>query len=599
MILRCSNNTAPVRDLEAVLADPETSSVDRKINIASAMDKAGIIDVNDQMMPVGENGLLISGPSSHESQYNRKGYVYLDVSKGEARSIEEMDFIDIPISNMVAFDGQAYVVNDSGVFAVDLDAEKYESALSYNFTNCNRYALNHSELVKASDDDFLFLYNRDLRSEDNSPIQALFDFRKGTYDRAGQKVITVAATDALDYQTSEAICRFNDSGNGYFALFDDRYCMTTTGNGLNEEDEVNDMKAYSDMSAGLTVDLLAGNGPDILLTRGANEYLSNDSVFIDLMPYISGFKDDEYFTNVFEASKTKGKLYQLPLNFCVEGLISSPDSFGGKAGLTFDEYEDLVETVCDNIDPMYAERIGFSRALTVEELFGISGDLFIKDGRIDVNNDEFKALLDYSATLPEKGVEIDINDSDAMIDLERSRRAMNVIRDRIGCFDDFGRYHDRYGQVEICGLPSPDGRSACIVSDRTVSIAAHSKSPDACAELIRILLFEDIQYLGADARAIPMNKNAMRTDARELMDIHNLMEEDFNYDYQPGVKYGDQLIDEFEKAVSAITTGTSIDNSILLIVYEESQPYLCGQKSFEDVSKVINDRAQTVLDERK
>ena len=41
------------------------------------------------------------------------------------------------------------------------------------------------------------------------------------------------------------------------------------------------------------------------------------------------------------------------------------------------------------------------------------------------------------------------------------------------------------------------------------------------------------------------------------------------------------------------------DADIDIIVYEEIQPYLVGDKSLDDVIKIMNDRARTVMNERR
>ena len=66
-----------------------------------------------------------------------------------------------------------------------------------------------------------------------------------------------------------------------------------------------------------------------------------------------------------------------------------------------------------------------------------------------------------------------------------------------------------------------------------------------------------------------------------------------------GKKIDTALADKYIDQLSTATTSSLVYHSISLIIYEEIPAYFEGQKSFEDVAKVINDRAQTVLNERK
>ena len=59
------------------------------------------------------------------------------------------------------------------------------------------------------------------------------------------------------------------------------------------------------------------------------------------------------------------------------------------------------------------------------------------------------------------------------------------------------------------------------------------------------------------------------------------------------------IADRYIDQLSTATTSSFAYHSISLIIYEEIPAYFEGQKSFEDVATVINDRAQKALDERK
>ena len=74
--------------------------------------------------------------------------------------------------------------------------------------------------------------------------------------------------------------------------------------------------------------------------------------------------------------------------------------------------------------------------------------------------------------------------------------------------------------------------------------------------------------------------------------------EQFDFYFQT-LDYDDTLIAEFEDYVSTATTGAVSDKSIDVIIYEEIPAYLEGQKSFEEVAELINNRATTVFEERK
>ena len=100
---------------------------------------------------------------------------------------------------------------------------------------------------------------------------------------------------------------------------------------------------------------------------------------------------------------------------------------------------------------------------------------------------------------------------------------------------------------------------------------------------------------------IPISKKCAKDIA--LMEI---AESNKNVDANEGEKFAktgkrldDALADRYIEQLSAATTSSFVYHSISLIIYEEIPAYFEGQKSFEEVTKTINDRAQTVLNERK
>ena len=60
----------------------------------------------------------------------------------------------------------------------------------------------------------------------------------------------------------------------------------------------------------------------------------------------------------------------------------------------------------------------------------------------------------------------------------------------------------------------------------------------------------------------------------------------------------DSIIDDYNRILRSGSSLLSMDPSIYIIVVEELPSYFAGQKKIEDVSAIIEDRAQTVVDER-
>ena len=99
---------------------------------------------------------------------------------------------------------------------------------------------------------------------------------------------------------------------------------------------------------------------------------------------------------------------------------------------------------------------------------------------------------------------------------------------------------------------------------------------------------------------IPVNKKCAKDIA--VLEINEYNKNVARSEESPFAKTGmaldSELADRYIEQLSTASTSSFVYHSISLIIYEEVPAYFEGQKSFEDVATVINDRAQKVLDER-
>jgi ABC-type glycerol-3-phosphate transport system substrate-binding protein len=129
-------------------------------------------------------------------------------------------------------------------------------------------------------------------------------------------------------------------------------------------------------------------------------------------------------------------------------------------------------------------------------------------------------------------------------------------------------------------------------------VSSHSPDIAACKEFLNVLLSEDIQQ--TINFNIPVNKNCARESAlKDIQSNNERVQKSSGVKYtNPGALIDPSAADRYIEQLSTATTSGFVYHSISLIIYEEIPAYFEGQKSFEDVAKVINDRAQKVLDER-
>ena len=160
----------------------------------------------------------------------------------------------------------------------------------------------------------------------------------------------------------------------------------------------------------------------------------------------------------------------------------------------------------------------------------------------------------------------------------------------------------------LVGMPSYDGRGPAITVQNSVGISAQTIAPDACKEFVSLLLGDQIQeYYGAQD-GVCVNRAAFATVGDKYIGIHN-DEVDANLrryseaearSYGMSVDYYDEsFVTSFEQLVESLDCMYINDGSVNAILREEVPAYLEGQKTLEQIIPVLNDRIQTVINERR
>lgn len=592
------------RNSSVMVADPATGSVKKDLELKD-FSKTYKITFLEGIMAAGSDKAVVWGNTSSNMYFGRIRYVVVDLETGEEKALDELT--GLPLHNLSSCGDDLVTVTDEGVYRIDPDSGETELAMPFNCSNCNRFLVNNSDLCYADDDTMVFYYSSRNAGPGQISNAVCYFTKTDTYPASGKDILTVASTEDLDYSISEAIMLFNSQSSTSYMMYDGRYKANTNIDYSNTDNAdkaaLDALTSYGSVSDRLAMDLMSGTGPDIIITGGANEQLSRGEYFLDLSDYIksnSSINEETYFVNAFEAMKYNGALYQLPIGFYVDGFISSSENFGGRNGMTFDEYTAMVKDVCNGNDPLFDHQLSYSRTEVATKLFANTSEMFIADGRIDVNNEAFKAILDYCKDLPAKayydGKDLDMEFEDYM----SAKDNMPVQPDRFRDFQRFEEFSMRFENVSFCGYPSIDGRSASVGSDLAVSVSAQSSDPDSCKEFIGILLSDDIQH--SLTENIPVNKKCARELFIEEIEDHNRWHEKgygSSFFAGTGKQIDPAVADRYIGQLSEATTSSFVYHNISLIIYEEVPAYFEGQKSFDDVCAAINNRAQTVLDERK
>lgn len=530
---------------------------------------------------------------------NEKDYEWLDVSKLN--------------HSYNGSDGNIYFTTQNGVLMIDMKNKNTRQIFDFNWCGINRQYLKHLNIVDCTDNSFLFCGQYSSSNMFTSKFvnkYAIIEIKKSDNNpHAGKQIIEFYTPDEdVDSTILDAVIRYNNNSERFFIKLSDRYIRNDylNTNSINSMDdyEVAQLTANSYLSDDLAIDLMNGEGPDILLNTNSLGYLNNENYLIDLSPYLVEMDSNKYFTNIIDGAKTDGKLYQLPISFTIEGIQTDPEYSGetGK-GFTTAEYKTFLYETLNGKDVIES-----GQAIYFVKLFNNMGDRFVKDGRVVFSNSDFKDLAEY------------VNDN-----VQQNSLSWDSIRDdnlEQGDFTTKGNrtayycncpgisgYLVKRAQIKngtaILGVPSSDGRGPMFGTDISVAISAHSTNTEACIEFVRTLLSDDVQNELVMSDKFVLNRDALSQGCRAAIEYFNTEEGSQNlYDYSAGtyvtshIKYTGEDIDNIERIILSCSKMNTIDSAIDIILIEEMPAYFLGQKTLDEVILIAQDRAQKVLDER-
>lgn len=509
-------------------------------------------------------------------------------------------------------DGNLYLIDEEGIKKLDTETMEISTVLSFGDCNVNLYDIKNYSVVSTTDNGFI-LTGTSYETSDRKYYQLynIFTLTKAdTNPNAGKSRLTVGIIDGyVSEAAAEAIYTFNETDVEFFASIKkyDSYDNFDYSKNMSEEEyQKAYMSAQASMANNLAIELMSGDGPDIIIDAAAFSQLNNESCLKNISEYVNGLDSNAYFMNVINAAKTGDVIYQLPLNFVTTG-ISCETKYApanGK-GFTLDEYKDFVQNVCNGNDPVTASRIDYF-------MQGISrmSNLFIDQGNKKVTFSS-QAFYDYAAycleNVPETPIQNDIIVYEVYGGYESDEYTFsNASFDYMHNISGYADLSDN-GKKDI-GLygVSVDGRGPSIEISSSVAISATTSSEAGALRFMDILLSENIQHISSSRYSNCININALKEACNDIIASHNA---DYDLEIANGIseaelhswgmeRYDESLIDGYIEALSNADTLSAIDPSLAAIILEEIPAYFAGQKSIEDVAAVIDNRAQTILNER-
>ncbi len=461
---------------------------------------------------------------------------------------------------------RASFIPDCGVF--DCNDYKAVSKVDIETGETKQLAdLTHSYISGQYDDMRIVWATEDrivLYVDEQGPLGGMSTSHLITLDKAdtnpnsGKKILSLAYTDWISKYECGAVNAFNRSSDKYLIEVTSKYYDAATS-------------VYDE-------------GPDLVLYGSDTAQLNNPDYLIDLTKRIKSERsltNGDYVKLVTSPNGRDGRHYRLDYGYNYTALMLKSDFISDKqAGLTFDQYDKLIDERNGGNSILYED----DRALM--KLFMENSDsiTYTKDGAFTLANDSFKAASSYVASIPD----IMPHDDTNWVMMKNMQILEGVT------FNSFVYlYGTAYKHYSIIGIPSSDGHAE-VIKGRGVGITSCCALQDAAWQFAMSFMSPDYQNK-VNVYYDPVLKSAQKASFEEYIDIKNSHLNPYDNTAIPVAK---GIVDYYIAQTSDAVTVPDMDSGIIVIMNEEMPAYYNGQKSLDEVIKVIENRVNLMLSEQ-
>lgn len=533
-------------------------------------------------------------------------YYQLDLKTGKLTNYkEDTSWFEYYLNQFVPeyIDGTGYIFSSGGsIKTVDFAKKEIRDIFSFDSCNINRSDTEGLTVVSVTDKEII-LTGMQISPEDEELFETTVYVltKEKTNPNVGKTILKAATVDIFPRSFCEAVSMFNESDPDYYIMLDYSYSLDELyrRGGINTglEDNLGYLEARSTISSQLAMDLIAGEGPDIILDAGCFPQLNRDDYLIDLSQEID---TSCIFDKIVELSETDGKLYQLPLEFSVGGIVTRRSEIGDdRIGFTYSQYIDFVKNNCNGKDAVLsAQNQYFIDCLPAVYGGCISGDT------VDFGTPEVKALADYV----KDNVEEHLDATEMIYEAGGNFKGGQWYSGAsFNCFvNDY--MNSGLEDLTFLGLPSPDGCGPYLETSYSIAVSSRTKAKDQCIGVVKNMLSDEIQIGEANSSGgSPVTESAFDIWAEDVLARVNKRISEYRKEYETGRTYISDMrtenidpvvIQNYKDAVNSCAYIPAIDSAVSIIIMEEMPAYYTGQKSFDDVIKIINNRVTTYINER-
>ena len=532
-----------------------------------------------------KNGKVLCGCSK-----NGIRCVYeIDVDNGKLGN-QIADFSSYDISSWCADKGNKMLfTTNTAMFECDCNTGKISKI--FNLMDCDINWEDVKCIFRLSDGTLGIVSNYDGFAE----IYYVHKQDKNTKKKAEITVGVLYLSSAL----KEDILRFNRSHDDVRISVKEYYRD-------NEEN-------YAEARAEFNSDILSGNCPDIIdfgpINADINQYIEK-GLIDELTPYFE--KDEEisiedFIPSVVEACKVNGKLYVLPEAFSLKGFFGASSVVGEESGWTLEEFMEVV-----NKFEKGTEICQFRAGENMISLLcsnNIGKYIDWSKGECYFDTGEFADMLEFSYAYV-KSEDNKKNKDDDISEITKIRDKQQILLQfdtEVGSCERYMFAKEVFGEdVTFKGFPLDEGNGVVIVSsmDKShIAISSKSKYKEEAWEVVRNRYLPKKDKI-TDYYCFPIRQDDLDYVLNKAMIPYTDEKGNISYsamgigDVTITIPYPtEEDVAEIKKIINSADTMANGNEKIMEIINEEAEAFYQGQKSADEVAKIIQSRVSLYVKE--
>ncbi|WP_028562777.1 ABC transporter substrate-binding protein [Paenibacillus pinihumi] len=403
-------------------------------------------------------------------------------------------------------------------------------------------------------------------------------------------VVSVMSKDAF---LENAAKKFEELNPDIHIEIKEHLANPDLGNGMRAALTKADIEKYVQT---VTTEVLSGKGPDLI----AMDLLPEDK-FIEKKVLVNfnekfakdpSFDKNHYYQNILQSSWNGDGLYSMPISFYVQVMQANAELLK-KHNVNIDDqtwtwaqFADITKKMKEQAGKEYSAFVNPYQIMA--DFITDNYATFVQKGNVSFDSDPFRDMMNQVKKMyDEKLIEASYNDMGKML---FSLSAFNdPKRSLIQMLDPKKGF---YMKPTLNG----QGNGLELKSFMNFGLNSQSKVEKEAWEFLKFMLSEEIQT-SPDLNGFPVNKDATEAKLKEAG--QSLDQDESAADIEiPDEKTLNETLQAIQNILnSKPQEKNNVDSKVIDIFFEEFDPFLKGQKSAEETSKLIQNRVKTYLNE--